>query len=150
MSPPLQGVYARGCRPGNHDPQLYVGKFIEGGSAAPESVAAHTNFSLLGTVLPLAPPPCENDRSHRGPRRVAERPGERQHPACLEPDLCAAARVRRRGVSRLAEAARDGDGTRGAGERTARAPWKATGRPWSVADRRRCPRLGPGRVAEER
>src|SRR5438105_1723984 len=37
MSPPVHGVYARGYQPGNHVRPLYVGKFIEGGSPAPES-----------------------------------------------------------------------------------------------------------------
>src|SRR5437868_10032490 len=83
MSPPLQGVYARGCQPGNHDPRFYVGKFIEGGSGAPESVRRAPGIPFLGTVLPLASPPRGEYLRPRAARRLAERPSERQHPPVL-------------------------------------------------------------------
>src|SRR5256885_1095330 len=59
MSPPVHGVYARVCRPGNHVRPQYVEKFIEGGSPAPESPrSAHefTAWALCCRWLPWPRP----------------------------------------------------------------------------------------------
>src|SRR5437660_538681 len=69
MSPPVHGVYARGCQPGNHVRPQYVGKFIEGGSPAPESARLAHDFVAWALCCRWLPWP-------RGPiaRRVGLRP----------------------------------------------------------------------------
>src|SRR2546426_3595220 len=71
MSPPVHGVYARVCRPGNHVRPQYVEKFIEGGSPAPESPRSAHEFTAWALCCRWLP----------WPRPIARRVGLRPMPA---------------------------------------------------------------------
>src|SRR5712671_4032435 len=143
MSPPLHESLRKGLPAGQPSTPLDVGKFIEGGSGAPES--GHPAPGYVSWTTAVARSPGLN-ASGRLRLDVRLRTPARIWNVHRRADVRAPARVRRGGLPGLAEAARHDDRPGRARGCLEGASGGSVRGPGSLAHRRGCPRARPGRV----